>query len=1253
MDFFDFPNSSDRVNAFNKSLSIQIPIGKSYPVGADFTTQMNLYYGSNVWDWSQSNGVISAKPQSRFFNAGLGFQLGFGRLIEPGDNPYGLWMYVSPQGKLYRLYDNFSGEPPVPDVYYSHDETKLRLRKHNSVTMKLEFTNGEVHLFRQQEGSWEIYKRLDQFGNYQQFSYRLDLNRVTTSDNHGRTQWIHFKADPSGFFPRVIDKVRVTRIGSVAAYFFNYSTLTISTPTEDNDPSTSVSVTIPILDNISYPLSEKSAFTYHGNSNVGAGRIHQYTNNFGGKVEYTYSEFDMPYGQNPSNLSQSVDHFASDVIGISERKAIDVGGVLLGAWNFSHSWHAGTRSSPPSLDQPTGMVSIMVQPDGFTHKRYFRTPIQDIVVTSPQAHTSTKSEYGFRGLVNDWVNAYESAIKSNVQHEYFRAATRFSCANCLDPVIKVTLNLRHPKNGFITRKSFSGHNWQGNPSETKLMNNWTVVSTTNVERDEVVPGVGDLWLATKPHRKTITEGLQSKITEQCTNELGEIIRKRSLRGSVQAANDFIQEFVSDASGNNIESRLYGGDDHVVPSGDLCQISLGPAPFSKFKEFSFGTVSRRGYLNSDGSVFHETYNATVHQTTGLVLTKSSGDGLFDSYIYDKLNRVVSIAKPQGHGATFTNIYTPASGSTKSKVNFKMKSQDGASLVVNQIVESNGFGKTVNVHSEGPGGWASSFKTYDAMNRLASSTSADGGVTLYLNRDYKGRVGIQRPPEGSNHDISNSYVGDKQVTRIFTIAKDMSLIPPIETIRAITTNKDIYGRNTSQTVTDEDGAARNRATTYDNNGHWVTKTEGNTTLTNQEQFDAFGRLTRNSFGSSITYNALGQKLESYSRYGDKIDYVYDQAGRRIYEYHNGVLYGSYVYAVANSPGQFNKGKLIYARRINRNVPDVAGKIINVYDHYEYGGLNGRADKRKTELADNLGAVFVSYESSAEYNDLGQIETFYSPACTETATFDCSGQAQSSKVYSASYDLGRLVSASEGGAYLISNIQYDFQGRPTSYQLGNGLITNLGYQQGVEQPYEVVVNDDAVQIWSSGLANVDGRGQVTNYGTNQTLPDNFYDTTTLRAQPTAYEYTPRNSSYMPDPYGQMIDQATNSCEGAYPPCKNISVYNFKNEIVWFRQRPNAWPISPIGLKTPSRLYVFDLFHRPGGFIYGNSAYFNDKANYSISLTANYSGYLYDEQMYGDGFTIGINDNEFQTGTFYHSDLKSRDFGSSDIGGTFSPSQ
>src|SRR5512142_2313352 len=156
---YDF-NSIDTVNVFNGNLIIQIPIGGRLPVSSNLSYSLTLVYNSKVWEHERATDYSTDPPSpssrtipNRRSNAGLGWELSLGRLIDPQetdvlDDAY-YFHYESADGSDHILYESLhDSDAATPGAFYTRDNTYLRLTTvPNSVNKQLEFPDGTIQEF--------------------------------------------------------------------------------------------------------------------------------------------------------------------------------------------------------------------------------------------------------------------------------------------------------------------------------------------------------------------------------------------------------------------------------------------------------------------------------------------------------------------------------------------------------------------------------------------------------------------------------------------------------------------------------------------------------------------------------------------------------------------------------------------------------------------------------------------------------------------------------------------------------------------------------------------------------------------------------------------------------------------------------------------------------------------------------------------------------------------------------------------------
>ncbi|MCB1035710.1 MAG: hypothetical protein KDD47_17955, partial [Acidobacteria bacterium] len=171
-------------------------------------------------------------------NAGFGWSLQFGRLLEPGQRLEGGFQYMAPDGSIRRFSSRLRpGAPagPQSNTWYTGDGTYLRLRfidpgpdpgpgnpveafcapvdlqnpADEDTCALVDFPNGEVHEFRDfgsnqgagYRSDWRLVRMRDPFGNFVELVYP-DGRTWVVRDSVGRSHTLTF-ALPAGSYSRL------------------------------------------------------------------------------------------------------------------------------------------------------------------------------------------------------------------------------------------------------------------------------------------------------------------------------------------------------------------------------------------------------------------------------------------------------------------------------------------------------------------------------------------------------------------------------------------------------------------------------------------------------------------------------------------------------------------------------------------------------------------------------------------------------------------------------------------------------------------------------------------------------------------------------------------------------------------------------------------------------------------------------------------------------------------------------------------
>ena len=361
----------DNINLFNGELNLPIPLGQWYPLRESFGYQLVLSYNSNIWDYKQTSSTVTAAFPNRNSNAGAGWDLSLGRLIDPFDsyNGLGKWVYVSPDGGLHPFYSSLHYDvvEPEDNVFYTRDGTYYRLQQLNQTTAIVESSDGTVRTFEFANNDWRLIKIADRFTNYLAISYAT-ANTWTLTDNHGRTQTIYFKADPTGTYPLIVDRVVVTSFaGGTATYTFAYTTGTVTRSDVDNDAATSATINQSLLASVTQPDGSKYSFSYHpvNAASDASGRLASMQLPTLGKLEWTYQKYNFT---SPSCASTLAAIYRTNA-GVASRKMTDMAGGTAGLWSFTPT--IKTLNDPAKCADEGEMTNTVTTPVGDKTVNYF------------------------------------------------------------------------------------------------------------------------------------------------------------------------------------------------------------------------------------------------------------------------------------------------------------------------------------------------------------------------------------------------------------------------------------------------------------------------------------------------------------------------------------------------------------------------------------------------------------------------------------------------------------------------------------------------------------------------------------------------------------------------------------------------------------------------------------------------------------------------------------------------------------------
>lgn len=387
----------DSVNLFSGNLTLTVPVGPSYPVGPSFSYQLNLVYNSQLWDYfnhvdclvyvstptwfglaAEDENCLTVGRPDWLANAGLGWRLTLGRILEPSDflpnpeDPDGplqdgeVLRYEGPDGAVHNFYSelHYQGVPCGLAVCYTRDGSYLRLQRIGELYL-LEFPDGMKHTFERSDAPyvWRPVKLEDPFGNHLSISYETPHTWLL-ADSQGRHHQILFEADPYYGEDGRVAQVVLEAFGSAPNGQQNTTTIDLDYDEGETVPAACTSG-VALSGTVDFPTGLLTGlrqtvtggettdewdyeFRYFSRADEGispgqcghvAGRIKEMVLPTGGKLEWTYGDYATaadeclppPDGGGPD--LPPVAHMSAQM-GVRQKRVLGVFGEELGVWSY-------------------------------------------------------------------------------------------------------------------------------------------------------------------------------------------------------------------------------------------------------------------------------------------------------------------------------------------------------------------------------------------------------------------------------------------------------------------------------------------------------------------------------------------------------------------------------------------------------------------------------------------------------------------------------------------------------------------------------------------------------------------------------------------------------------------------------------------------------------------------------------------------------------------------------------------------------
>lgn len=1153
---YDF-EQIENVNLFNGNLSLTIPIGQEYPLGPNLSYGLTLTYSGNLWEWEEqcpdypTTSTCFLQSYPRQTNAGLGWELSLGEISTEHDprNNDSRPVYVTPDQGDHRiegsLHPNGETFPSDPQIGFTQDSTYLR---RNTSANTIEFPDGTVQQFNLGGQLTEIRDRFTPINKLQVY-YDSEAPDVVCNKAH---QWelrdsydrVHCVTFGTVAGQLVVTSVKLQKFGGgQAEYTFEYDdasfSRTCNNPLNSGDKST---VTVPRLTAINLP--DGSRFKMAGNPPDGNPYYHDETSSStagcdphveglngaleridlptGGRYEYAWRRYGFPDGSASFRSTENsyVDSPLARSIGLDERRHLSAGGSVLGTWTY-RSELTPFNDNYPSRNRE--LVNTVTDPLGHYTKHYFSVypGSPDLPPNDPPGGW-TKDEYGlpFTRRIQDGTSGRylsEEVFDRNdtlLRTTYVRyERSGSSSANPRVASEKTVFN-DDPVGGGLRYQSVDLSDFDGLGHYRQQVSGGNFGGTNaRTERTEYNPGrsISDIpdptepWVLNTFTKKTTTEGGEQATRELCFDSTtGFLKRMRSWKSTSTVGSggstDVILERVPDSRGFASSETYYGGDVHLVPTGDLCGLDLRSSTkvLDQHHTYSCGVLATSRIYDSGGSpLSFLSVDQTIDCKTGRVSKSRDTTGLETTYTYDSSGRLTKEDLPTGEGADVYYTYSKAVGGTPAKVTIQAK--NGSTVLTEEQVEFDAFGRVDLERRRMPDGtWSErSTKTSVLGNVYQRSEWEAAGDPDPSNTDIGqfdpfGRPGKITLPDG--HEIVMTYDGVSRRTTKVTVGTSVNGDGSVHESEAGTTEFfDRFGRLYDIREPGYPSTAARTLYQYDVLGN-LDRVEMNPDGTSQVRtfdYDGRGFLTSEThpeLGTSVLYSqydALGNPGR-VQRGGWDLRYTYDAARRllKIHEQGSNRDWKEWTYATANATDPVDgsldrsKGKLRSETRHNWVLyPGTTTQWIDpkVTETYTYSGVGGRIARVATDVAVG-GSPHFDY--SVTYDQLGEVTSRSYPRCT--------------MAYCTEADVARTVSQSYSRGFLtgVPGVASSFTYHP------NGLVKQILHANGVSliqerdpsdmvRPHRILTSG-ADSNMDSGVFQYDGAGNIVAMGSERYIYD-----------------------------------------------------------------------------------------------------------------------------------------------------------------------
>jgi RHS repeat-associated protein len=1091
----------------------------------------------------------------------------------------------------------------VLETLYTRDGTYLRLRRMSDGTFQLELPDGTLRrlgsdrrvsriedrfgnflsIDYSQPGQWGL---TDNHGRIHTIYFRSlpqDGTSVEVVDHVDLAAWDDPATPPTS--------------PDLSIYSFSYTAATIPRAWPDapgnlqNDPVTTDSLSVQLLtgvtlpDGSSYSMPVADYYTSNPSANSQlAGRIKGLRLPTRGKLEWTYTTYRFPTESDAKSYFQ-------DSLGVATRTLTDpVGGSAAGTWTYDATLTLESGQPAPLRRE---LVNVVTNPLGDQTKYYF-----SVYAELGPSDGYTAYDYGLpftRKQPGDGAGrllssqSYDCAVggtscvlkrTSYVRYERDRHGPdtgRQADRQNLNRRLETARTVYNDDGNRFADTNYSDFDGLGHYRRQETGGNFgagdvhTTIKGYNYSRgtykidpatDSPVTGTHtwSIWPAGSPWLLGLfwdhyeIEGGYVEQSLHCFDPAtGFLNRRRVLTQPGQlGVDDVLVAYGSNGTGSVTSESYHGGDGGTLDRlGDTCAVGLPAAQYRMSHTYQYGTLATSRYTDAAGNALPAplsflTVDRTIDRNTGLVSSSRDTAGVATSFEYDRMGRLVW-EKPGSSSWTqyAYTVPTAAAPTAIPKVQVLRRNDQGTTLLADSSIEYEGFGRVWREKRTLPGSVGSTRVTqYDGLGQKTSVSEWQAGtpskLTQFLSYDAFGRPGTVRPPDGSGHDVTFSYLGARQVARTAKVATgyDAATGNPVETSATTTELYDRQGRLWQVTEPSGMGGA-NVTTTYGYDAMnrlrstSTPATVGGTSVNQSRSFiyGARGFLNSESHpekggtagGGSVSYLDYDSRGHARRRIDGPNDltFTYDKGERLIEIRETGGaqrVLKTFSYAGSNGTNDLRRGKLQVAARNNYVTIGGLPYTVQVAETYTYGGRHGWVSKRDTQVfingaADVAFSLSIGSATASGYDALGNVILLNYPQCTVSA---CAGPADAARAVSSTYDQGLLASVTG----YSGTLSYHSNGMVNQVPHANGVTDNYTIAtDAMARPASIASVRGTTTLWSTGGYRYDGSGNVAKIGSAWFT----YDRVSRLASATLFDGASGGGaqitqSYTVDPYGNI---------------------------------------------------------------------------------------------------------------------------------------